>query len=169
MKHLTLSLLCAGLVALASCSKEKPMKPTPQPATQPNSVSGSVKKEKDPPRFYHAWWHPNMRRCQGRYGNCIVIETIIVRPHVAELVFDASNSGSSSTLSEVFRLDELANLTQYCLAEDGYADKLQSGHYYITRTSDEGREACYIAGRQYPVTAENMEFAFQFTYGEIVE
>jgi hypothetical protein len=171
MKHLTLSLLCAGMVALAACGKKDCVQPTQQPTTtETKSISGSVKKEKEqPPRFSHAWWHPNMKRCQGRYGNCVVIETIIVRPHFSELLFNAGNSGSSSTVGAAFRMAELSDLTKYCLTEDGYAEKLQSGNYYITRTDDNGSEACYIAGTQYPVTAENMEFAFQFAYGEIAE
>lgn len=170
MKHVTMSLLCAGLVALAACNKGKSIQPTQQPATETKTISGSVKKEKEqPPRFNHAWWHPNMKRCQGRYGNCIVIETIVVRPHVSELVYNAGNSGSAGEVATVFKLEELSDLTKYCLTEDGYAAKLQSGTYYITRTDDNGKEACYIAGTQYPVTAENMEFAFQFAYGEIAE
>ncbi len=169
MKQLTMSLLCAGLVALAACNKQKTIQPTQQPATETKAVSGSVKKEKDPPKWSKAWWHPYKLRCQGRWGNCVVIETIIVKPHVAELVYNAGNSASAGEVAATFSLEELSDLTSYCLSEDGYADKLQSGTYYIARTDDNGKEACYIAGTKYPVTAENMEFAFQFAYGEIAE
>jgi hypothetical protein len=170
MKHLTLSLLCAGLVALAACNKEKTMQPTQQPATEKNKpISGSVKKEKDPPKWSHAWWHPIKRRCQGRKGNCVVIETIVVTPHFARLIAGVSENGSSPEVGATFRLEGLSELMGYTFTEAGYADKLQSGDYYIARTSDDGKEACYIAGTHYPVRAENMEFAFQFAYGEIEE
>jgi hypothetical protein len=172
MKHVTLSLLCAGLVTLAACNKEKTMQPTQQPATENGkSISGAVKKEKGtkPPKFSHAWWHPNMMRCQGRYGNCVVIETIVVTPHFARVIASAANGGSSAKVGATFRIEELSDVVKYCLTENGYAEKLQSGNYFIARTHDDGKEACYIAGTRYPVTAENMEFAFQFAYGEIEE
>lgn len=170
MKHLTMSLLCAGLVALAACNKEKAIQPTQQPATETTSISGSVKKERPrPPKMYHCQFNPNTGNCWWKFGNCIYIETIIVKPHISELVYEASLTGSSTTVSQVFKVEELSDLVKYCLTEDGYAEKLLSGNYYITRTSDTGAEACYIAGTQYPVTAENMEFALQFTYGEIEE
>jgi len=164
-----MSLLCAGLVALAACTKEKTIQPAQQPATGTSAVSGSVKKEKNPPKMYHAQFNPKTGNCWWRFGNCIYIETIIVKPRAAELVFNAGNSGSAGEVAATFNLEELSDLTKYCLTEDGYAAKLQSGTYYIARTSDDGKEACYIAGTSYPVTAENMEFAFQFAYGEIEE
>ncbi len=169
MKHLTMSLLCAGLVALAACNKEKAIQPTQQTATETKTIPGSVKKEKNPPKMFHAQYNPKTGNCWWRFGNCIVIETIIIKPRTAELVFNAGNSGSAGEVAATFNLEALSDLTKYCLTEDGYAAKLQSGSYYITRTSDNGSEACYIAGTQYPVTAENMEFAFQFPYGEIEE
>ncbi len=165
-----MSLLCAGLVALAACNKEKTIQPTQQPATETKTVSGSVKKEKpNPPKMYHCQFNANTGNCWWKFGNCIYIETIIVKPRFSELIYDASLAGSSTTVSQVFKLDGLADLVKYGLTEDGYSEKLLSGNYYITRTSDTGTEACYIAGTQYPVTAENMEFAFQFAYGDIVE
>lgn len=99
-------------------------------------------------------------------GNCLVIKTIVVKPHIAELISNAGNSGSSGAVGTTFRLPELADLNTYCLVE-GASEKLRSGRYYITKTSDVQGEACYLAGTSFPVTADNMEFAFQFTYGEI--
>lgn len=170
MKQLTLSLIGAGLVALAACTKEKTISPTQQPATENSkSISNAVKKEKDPPKWSKAWWHPIKLRCQGWWGNCIVIETIVVRPHISELVFSTSVKGSGPAIAELFNKSEFSDMMEYCLTESGYADKLKSGDYFITRTNDTGSQACYIAGTQYPVTAENMEFAFEFAYGEMEE
>jgi hypothetical protein len=156
-------------VALAACNKEKTLQPT-QPAAETKAISNSVKKEKPrPPKMFHAQYNQKTGNCWWWFGNCIVIETITVKPHAAVLVFNAGNSGSAGEVASTFSREELGYLVEYCLTENGYAAKLQSGSYYITRTSDNGKEACYIAGTQYPVTAENMEFAFQFAYGEIEE
>jgi hypothetical protein len=168
MKHLTLSLLCAGLVALASCNKEKTIQPA-QPATESGqSISNSVKKEKKP-KWFHANYDKKDGYCKGWYGNCVVVTTIIVKPHALVLINEAGSSGSSEAVAVAFRHTELSDVVKYCLTEDGYAARLQSGNYYIAKTGDDGKEACYISGTQYPVTAENMEFAFQFAYGEIGE
>lgn len=170
MKRLTLSLLSAGLVALAACNKEKTITPTQQPATENSkSLSNTVKKEKDPPKWSKAWWHPVKLRCQGWWGNCIVIETIVVKPRISELVHSTSMKGSATSVGELFNKSDFDDMMEYCLSEPGYADKLKSGDYFITRTNDTGSQACYIAGTAYPVTAENMEFAFEFAYGEMAE
>lgn len=166
-----MSLLGAGLVALAACHKERNMTPaSQQPATETSKgMPGAVKKEKNPPKMYHAQYNPKTGNCWWRFGNCIYIETIIVKPRISELVFSTSLKGSGPAVAELFGQTEFDDMMTYCLTEPGYADKLRSGAYYITRTSDDGKEACYIAGTSYPVTAENMEFAFQFAYGDMEE
>lgn len=119
--------------------------------------------------MFHAQYNPKTGNCWWWYGNCIVIETIVVTPHFARLISSVAGSGSSPDVGATFRLEGLSELMGYTFAEAGYADKLQSGDYYIAKTGDDGKKACYIASTKYPVTAENMEFAFEFTYGEIGE
>lgn len=168
MKHLTLSLFCAGLVALTACKKDKTIQPTQQPANESGkNISGSVKKQKDPPKMFHAQYNPKTGNCWWWFGNCVVIETIVVTAFERQIIDEAAATGSSTKVAGTFQRESLNDLIQYGLTEDGYAAKLQSGKYYIAKTSDDGNKACYIAGTQYPVTAENMEFAFRFSYGEI--
>lgn len=167
MKHLTLSLLCAGLVALTACKKEKPIQPAQSSVESGTSVPGSVKKQKNPPKMFHAQYNPKTGNCWWWYGNCVVIETIVVTAFERQLIDEAAASGSPTKVAGTFLRESLSDLVLYGLTKDGYAEKLQSGKYYIAKTSDDGHIACYIAGAKFPVTAENMEFAFQFSYGEI--
>jgi hypothetical protein len=170
MKKITLSLCVLGLATFFACTKERTLNPTTNPtetASVNTTKTGSVKKQKDPPDW---WWakydNDNSGWCSGKHLNCIVIKTVVVRPHAARAIFEASVNGSAEAIAAIFRMEELSDLTNYCLV-DGLAEKLHSGNYYITRSNDDETKACYIAGKSYPVTAENMEFAFQFPYGDI--
>jgi hypothetical protein len=169
MKHLTLSLLCAGLVALAACNKEKTIEPTQQPATETKTISGSVKKEKKP-KVPKGWsirtMHiigDNKGWCDNRASNCVAVAemtiTISARAIKTELD-DVADQNSAGAVAAAFNSTGWEEFTDnYIPAE--CLTKLQSGSYFLKRVNDDGSRASYIAGTAWPLTLESMEFGIQ--------
>lgn len=169
MKHLTWSLLGAGLVALAACHKNTPLTPASPQSAQTNTVSGSTKREKGPkiPKGWHLLtMHTggdNAGWCDGQPTNCIYIETTItVKAKTVKNTLDnVAEKNSAEAVAQLFTgISELDEFTDVYIPED-YLAKLRSGSYYLKRMNDDGTRASYIAGTNPDLTLDNMEFAIQ--------
>ncbi|MES2479338.1 MAG: hypothetical protein V4561_09635 [Bacteroidota bacterium] len=97
--------------------------------------------------------------CAGYGTNCYELEPIVIKSGTLAALSFAAGSGSSATVGTVFGTPDLdlviADMDQT------EATKLLSGNYFITLNHESGYAINYMAGTTFPVTAQNMDFAFQ--------
>jgi len=153
------------LLALVSCSKEKPLAPSaggPAQTQEPSAilVGGG-------PKFVLVTlWNsgPAKGMCSGHPINCVTLSTedgVTVKPHLKAILDDVADSGSSELVASAFQEAEMAQLyTPEITAA------LQTGFYYLAKSYDNDGIATYMAGRTYPVTFDNFQFAVQGRYME---
>lgn len=102
--------------------------------------------------------------CGGFPANCVSFEPDIVVSGAMKTAMDeAANSGSASQVASVFSSGDFTTLNSDYLGTDN-ANYLKSGTYYLRKVNDNGSLVSYIAGPTYPVTLDNMDFAFQGGY-----
>lgn len=163
-----ISLLCAGLVALAACTKEKTMEPAQQPAAQKTTLASNHKeKPKGPKGWSVRTMHisgPNAGWCDNRAFNCVAVPemTIIINARsVKDKLDEVAGENSATAVAQAFSNPDWQEFTDIYIPEE-CLEKLQSGLYYLKKMNDDGKRASYIAGTTMPLTLESMEFAIQF-------
>lgn len=97
--------------------------------------------------------------CVGYGVNCYELEPIVVKPGTHAALAYAAGSGNSSTVGTVFNSSDLDLVIADM--EQAEATKLLSGNYFITLNHESSYAINYMAGTTFPVTAQNMDFAFQ--------
>ena len=156
MKKLSFMIVAAGLLAtsaLTSCKKEEVK---PSASTNTNKNNGSLM------RAGGGEWIKNVPNddCAGNGSDCYELPPIIVTvPGVYGMITSAATSGNSGTVGSVFSSQDLQNICDHM--EEAEVVKLQSGNYYLTLNHESTVAINYMVGQSFPVTAQNMEFAFQ--------
>lgn len=90
--------------------------------------------------------------------NCVKLPEIVVTPTQRQILIDASN-GTPSDVAIAFQRPELEAIALELPQE--YIDALLSRNYYIKLSAENETEICFIAGTNFPVTIDNLTFAFQ--------
>lgn len=156
MRKINLTIVAAGLLAtsaLVSCSKQE-AKTTSIGSTKTSTTA--LAKMSGTWRAYQA-----NDNCDGYGINCYELEPIVIKPKKKALIAAAAASGNSSVVGSTFSDIELQDFCD--MMEQTEATKLRSGNYFITLNHDGNTTMNYMVGTAFPVTAQNMEFAFQFT------
>ena len=129
-----------------------------------NSEMGSMATTVDPKinaTWYHTTTQPGGGYCQGPYKiNCCVLSEIIITPTGKSKPHYARIDVNNDVITEINKpelKDIIENLPK------SYRDKLKSGKYYLSLSTEDATTLCYIAGSNYPVNSDNMEFAFQYS------
>jgi hypothetical protein len=150
MNKYMLSVMIAGLLAMASCTKEVAVKPAGQKQAQPSTA-----------RMAGANYSFNKsEECINDGANCHAYNgPIIITPKMNDALTDAE-AGGKVRVGEVFRSPEFGELCAEMAVD--LEMMLQSGDYFIARNYESNTVVNYMLGREQPVTAENMVTAFQF-------
>lgn len=161
MKHLTLSLLCAGLVALAACSKEKTLAPqtTAANSTDKGTVSSSHM-YKSPYKIFSRTM--GNLGCGSRGGNCL--DEVIVKPKtdaytVMTNIITAADNHDTGTLASIFTTYE-SELGTILYPE--VITGVQNGTYSVINFHDSGSDTYYLEfiNTPYEISVEVMPVTF---------
>ncbi|MBS1635049.1 MAG: hypothetical protein JST26_03935 [Bacteroidetes bacterium] len=169
MKKIVIPSLLAAIM-IVSCNKTK-NNPEPAQTASPAPNSGSTtlasKMTGGGPKAYlmhMVLQGPAKGWCSGAAANCVTFEPdIVVTAAMKTALDEVSGNGNGSAVANVFLSSDFTNLNHDYLGDD-LAGKLKSGKYYLAKSNDNGSLASFICGTTYPVTLENMEFAFQGGY-----
>jgi len=161
MKHLTISLLCAGLVALAACSKEKTLAPqtTAANSTEKGTISSS--------HLYKSPYKIFSRTlgnfgCGSRGGNCL--DEVIVKPKTVEYtvmanIITAADNHDTAALSSIFTT--YATQLETILYPEVITG-VQNGTYSVINYHDSGSNTYYLEfiNTPYEISVEVMPVTF---------
>lgn len=150
-------MVAAGLLAtsaLVSCSKQEAKTSTTTSNTKANTTTHAKMSG-----TWRAFQSNDI--CDGYGITCYELDPIVIKPKKKELIAAAAASGNSSVVGSTF---SSIDLQDFCdMMEQTEVTKLRSGNYFITLNHDGNTTMNYMVGTAFPVTAQNMEFAFQFT------
>lgn len=140
----------AASIAMESCSKKEAVV---SPLSQTTNSHNTMKSGDD-----HVAWVTH-DECSGAGRACSVGGPIVLHPVAFSMMAAAEASGNSGTVGATFGDQDLDEVIDGMDAAD--VIKLQSGNYYITLNYESGTVINYMVGTTYPVTGQNMDFAFQ--------
>lgn len=146
-KFLLVAAVAAGLGA-TSCSKKESV----NGQTKSNTSHSTMRADQQV-----AWVSHD--ECDGAGRSCSVGGPIVLHPVAYSLMAAAASSGSSSTVGSTFNSPDLDEVIDGM--DPDFVAKLQSGNYYMTLNYDGTNVINYMVGTSYPVTGQNMDFAFQ--------
>lgn len=137
--------------ALTSCKKDEVK---PSTTTNTNKNSGSML------RMGGEWIQLNLNDdCTSPGSGCYELGPIVITPKVYGLIASAAVSGNSGTVGSTFSSQDLQDFCDHM--DLGEVAKLQSGNYYLTLNHESGTAINYMVGTTFPVTSQNLDFAFQ--------
>ena len=150
-----LGLSSACLVFIA-CQKKAVQNPaTNQAASQSNVNSNIASKPIEGANSTH--WSDGW--CRNPANNCKILDEIVIIKPKYDLLKQAILNGSSTDVGDAFSSSGFANIVSGLPSE--MVSSLQSGNYYLAISNEDDTKVCYIAGMTNPVSAANLDFAFQ--------
>ncbi len=169
MKKIIPVLTVAATCMVFACNKTKQMEPHAAGNAQPQNTKPVYASRQigGGPKAYLLMMctgGSNKGWCENTAANCVTFDPDIVISVIMKASIDgAAASGDPAKVAAVFSGSDFTSLNNDYLGAAN-ADLLKSGTYYLTKVNDDGKRASYMAGPTYPVTFENMDFAFQGLY-----
>lgn len=156
MKKVLFGAFALSVLLIACSKKENTVNGKPNIAI---AADGPVDKERPKsPNSTYVTVGLSKGWCNGYPWNCTVLPDVVITA-AARTLLDSAQNGDNYTVAEIFESEELTCVTDHIPLS--YLNSFLVGKYYIVKSSEDSSKVCYMAGEDYPVTEENMEFAFQ--------